>query len=731
MSVFYEIGDHSSVNDQYPGIADDGKGNDIVIWQEARRDRSEGIMMMSFHGGRPVSDPVQVSGEGLGLRPSVRRVGSDVWIAWSEFSGGRWSIVLRSYRDGVLSDPVVVEEGDALFYVSLSEIDGGAAVLYNRQAPGSSEVRLALAKNGFRPETVSVSAKCYRPSAADGGDGSFIVVYDCFNGRTYDLLARTCVAGCWSGEERIDVSDNRSTHPLVVSPEKGRFVITWYENGSSSYFRYEAVDAALKNGELDLSNRTVMVENRGWYNNVASFAAKGYVIFCYTVGRNMFASLRHPDGHWGTPALLSYNDGCGGIRPKAVILDDGSVHYVWQWTNKNGHMDRHAVVVYSTTSIDEMEAADDSETVNTPDRFCLPIPGEKDLGAIPENEKKAWLERHGIKGMLLFGDIHGQSNLSDGMGEIDQYYHYAMVDSKMDFCALTDHDCYPDNATDAEWEWNRATRNIFNAEKDFSALLAYEWTSNEYNHDFGHKNVYYPSSEGGLYQCTCEEGLNPDRLYAAIKRDGGLCIPHHPAADWGHVSAATDWDYCDESVQRAAEIFSRHADYEKTENMSRYTKNVKKFPGKCIQDALRRRYRPGFVAGSDSHQMEHGKEGGILGAFVSENTSEEVWSAIWNKRTYGTTGARILLSFRLGDAFMGEEVRTTGTRNFTAAVFAVSAVRKIEIIRNGEVAYSMKPEGRDVDISFTDPGSSDSAWYYLRVEQEDDQIAWSSPIYVN
>lgn len=35
--------------------------------------------------------------------------------------------------------------------------------------------------------------------------------------------------------------------------------------------------------------------------------------------------------------------------------------------------------------------------------------------------------------------------------------------------------------------------------------------------------------------------------------------------------------------------------------------------------------------------MEHGIEGGILGAFVPTLTSENVWNAIYNRFTYGTS----------------------------------------------------------------------------------------------
>lgn len=65
------------------------------------------------------------------------------------------------------------------------------------------------------------------------------------------------------------------------------------------------------------------------------------------------------------------------------------------------------------------------------------------------------------------------------------------------------------------------------------------------------------------------------------------------AADWGHVSADTDWNFNDYEVERLAEIMSRHAPYETDDLWSDYTKNIKKFPRHSVQEALSRGYRMG------------------------------------------------------------------------------------------------------------------------------------------
>ena len=79
-----------------------------------------------------------------------------------------------------------------------------------------------------------------------------------------------------------------------------------------------------------------------------------------------------------------------------------------------------------------------------------------------------------------------------------------------------------------------------------------------------------------------------------------------------------------------------------------------------MQDALARGYRMGFTAGS-AHQTEHGVEGRHCGAFVPPALKREyVWDAIYDRLTYGTTGARILVSLKINSAPMGSEVKAIG-----------------------------------------------------------------------
>jgi hypothetical protein len=55
----------------------------------------------------------------------------------------------------------------------------------------------------------------------------------------------------------------------------------------------------------------------------------------------------------------------------------------------------------------------------------------------------------------------------------------------------------------------------------------------------------------------------------------------------------------------------------------------------------------------------------------------------------------------------------------------------VELIRNNEFIYTQHPRRREFEFHYDDtsPRSGEN-WYYVRVEQEDGNIAWSSPIWI-
>ena len=634
-------------NAQFPGIALDG--SDVYLCWQRFVDRHDSLMASCRRGDEVVWER-EISDGGEVLHPVILAHGGAIWYAWSEYARENWRILARCYRDGQWGEVLTVASGEALFFPRLFTWQGKLHVIWTEQHKGSAAAVLCpLTEAGpGAAETVSAVGEAYRAGAAEGGDGNLYVAYDGFDGKQYKLFARARTAAGWSGEIVVSQGEDWASTPWIAAKPDGA-VVGWYDYGYMAVYSVRSADLTVRDGALAAVNPQCLKEGVDWYLDLhVASNASGLQAMAYTRSKyDVLVCTRRGSEPWSRPVLMSYGDGHCGVHPKLLVDEDDTIHLMWQFGFKNGHMERNAQVIYN--HLTPTELAQQPDYVAPPSDFTQPIPANADkrLDEHPADVVRAWLDKNGYGNLsVYFGDIHGQSGLSDGMGEVDQYYHRARDKARLDFTALTDHDCYPDWTTQSEWELLRTNCRLMNKDGELACLLAYEWTPNEYKYDYGHKNVYYRGDEGEIFRSGDKGGMTPTDLYNSIRSYKALCIPHHPAADWVMVSAATDWNFHDPEVQRAVEIYSRHAPFETFEARSKFTKNIKKMERCSVQDALARGYRMGFTAGSDSHQTEHGVEGGIVAAFVPALKREYVWDAIYDRLTYGTTGARILVSLK-------------------------------------------------------------------------------------
>ncbi len=161
--------------------------------------------------------------------------------------------------------------------------------------------------------------------------------------------------------------------------------------------------------------------------------------------------------------------------------------------------------------------------------------------------------------------------------------------------------------------------------------------------------------------------------------------------------------------------------------------------GNMVQDALARGYILGFVAGSDNHNGNPG-EGckgrfdcslfGKTGMWLDELTRESVWEALWNRRTWATTGARILVDVTINDMPMGSILPEDSSRTIRVEVHGVEELRTVEIVKNNLSVFILNNPGLDVEWSVSDGPSQPLDVYYVRVIQMDGEMAWSSPIWI-
>jgi hypothetical protein len=101
------------------------------------------------------------------------------------------------------------------------------------------------------------------------------------------------------------------------------------------------------------------------------------------------------------------------------------------------------------------------------------------------------------------------------------------------------------------------------------------------------------------------------------------------------------------------------------------------------------------------------------------------------RHCYGATDA-IILDVRSGNYVMGDEFKTKQAPALDLNVIGTGKLAKIDILRDSEVIHTIKPAGSDYRGTWTDPAPLPGAhYYYVRVLQADDEIAWGSPMWIN
>ena len=334
---------------------------------------------------------------------------------------------------------------------------------------------------------------------------------------------------------------------------------------------------------------------------------------------------------------------------------------------------------------------------------------------------------------VLWGDLHGHSNYSDGTGLPEDYFVYARDVAALDVASLTDHDHWGMQFIDRHpelWDDIRAQTARFHEPHRFVTLLGYEWTSWIY----GHRHVLYFADTGTVHSSLDPGTDTPAGLWAALGGSDALTIAHHSAG--GPI--AVDWAVPpDPRFEPVTEVVSVHGSSEAADSPSRIYDAV---PGNFVRDALDRGYRLGFVGSGDSHDGHPGNAhlagptGGLVAILSEELTRGAVLEALRARRVYATSGARVLLRASLGSVRMGDVLSTASAgdaHDLAVRVVGTDRLSRIDVIRSGAVAETLGCDGT-LECTAIRPLTAlrPGEYVYVRVVQEDGALAWSSPVFI-
>lgn len=358
---------------------------------------------------------------------------------------------------------------------------------------------------------------------------------------------------------------------------------------------------------------------------------------------------------------------------------------------------------------------------------------------------------------ILRGDLHRHTELSWDIGglsdgSLQDFYRYMIDAASMDFGASTDHQ---GGAWPYWWWYTQKMTDMYHVPGAYVPLFGYERSA---QFPFGHRNIFFlkrsdarvipfflKQGTPGFTAPTGKHGDEPSTgtpslvandtllLFEQMRRQKAIAIPHTSGTNQG-----TDWRFYDPELDPVVEIFqgcrtsfeqvgAPHVAQKPRDTAEMETVGYQ--PEGMVSNAWSKGYKLGIIASSD-HFSTHISYAMV---YTDDPSRQGILDAIKKRHTYGATD-NIILEVRMGEHFMGEQFRITGaTTPLRVKARGTRAIVRVDVIRDSEIVHSVEPKQRDVSFEFADTslkGQSGRHYYYVRLLQDDDMIAWSSPMFV-
>jgi len=740
----------------WPTMAKAPDGSLYVAWISFRqghdtiqlaRYRLEGSKLQRVGHWQPVGGP-----DTYILNPRLISTSDSVYLLYAAEVDGNWDIyAIKCSRNGPGPAIRITKDEAVDIKPAATGIGGKLAIAWESNRNGPRQIFLATLQDGqvSEPQLISsADVNSYGPSVAARGDELW-VAWHSFKNNNYDVwLRRRDAAGKWHEPVRITKAPTIDRHPRLFTNESDLWLI--YENArindyriSTTNFRRLLVAKVSKSGDLlwprGYSKRSPLYGR--CEGGSAAFDHAGRLWLAYLTPRpprsGWDVRLTCLAGDtWAKPMLLSLKKGMD--RPPALAIAGNYVVVAFQsdnlprtWSEVDKTLSAKSEISLCVVPIEKgpparslaleklVEPAEPAE-VNT-----LRVQRGEDL-------RGPTIEYAGKKLRLFYGDFHEHTDISvcNRLGDqsVDESYQCLRDIAALDFAAATDHGY---NINPYLWHYLGKMARANTDPGRFLAFLGEEWTSSfeEYSKEhpygfYGHRNLifadpYFPRWWNSRNRQTPAEVWQDLRKLKA----NFIHIPHQ-LADTGNVP--TDWNFVDETAQPVAEIFQVRGSYEYYGAPRQAVRSVPE-PGYYIQDAWAKGIVIGVIASPD-----HGGGLGKACVYATDLSRKAILDALRARHSYGTTAAKIILDVRVNGHLMGEKV--TGPAQEPVEVLVrvkcPATIERVEVCRNNQFIFTRKVNDKEASFKFIDTDKPvGSSYYYVRVVQQDGEIAWSSPVW--
>lgn len=760
-----------------PALCADAGGSAWAVWQayEGGADRLYAARWERGRWGRPVP----VSGVRGDLHDAVCGVDGErrLHVVWAQQEDADWDLWSTTLAGKSWAPPArIAGRAGTDFSPRLAATAAGSLLLVWQAWRGDNFDVLLASHSGGRwshPEVVTASpGNDWAPAVAVSPAGVVSVAWDSYRNGSYDVYLRQREGGRWSDEVLVAGSARFEANATLAADADERVWIAYEERGERwgkdrGYVTTPGFDET--NTLLGFSRARVKVLHRGRLLQPVQppeqlpvhreWGGDRSPTLAVSPTGHVWLALKRPDPEWMQLWSFKRQIPFAGWQPYATVFDgdrwsaplrvdsmlgrsdsglgvaplpDGRLLQLWHSDHRGGRW-------HNMPSSNRVYGA----LLEAPDSGAVPPRlGPSSAGVQPEpvasgareqaevrraREYRATVPRGDYR--LLRGDLHRHTDMSwDGPseGSIGDLFRYALDAAALDFVAVTDHSPPPGIEIEyVRWRTQKIT-DLFHAPPHFIPLFGYE---RSLQYPFGHRNII--EAERGHAPFPIPRPFPPDdteRLYRHVHGTGGIVIPHTTGTDHG-----TDWHVHDAHVEPVVEIYQgTRTSYEHEgapradDPRSQQALETGYRPDGFVWEAWKKGYRLGVIASSD-HLATHVAYANV---FAPVATREGLIEAMRARHTFASTD-NIILDFRAGDHLQGEDVQAAAPPRFRIRVHGTAPLRDVVLFRNFQVAHRAHAGGAQTDLTWTDPDPQPgTSHYYVRVEQEDGELAWSSPIWV-
>ncbi len=756
-------------------IAIDGSGRVWVIWS-AQRNGNFDIYARAARNGVFGPEIRVTSNAGSDLNPvAATDSGGRVWIAWQGFRdtpGSNQGLdVLAAVQTGDVFSPEATvsfspaSDWDPAIAASSS---GDVAIAWDTYDKGDYDVwyrRLRATQKIEMDPPVAVAATPNfeaRPSAAFDARNRLWIAYEVSTprwGKNFGAYETTGTPLYEDHDIRVKCFDGDAVYTtsgdlINVLPgapaalrrargvRPGRNILQ--PNPAMAGNRRPNANVAPRNAVLNSSPRIAVDSAGGVY--LAFRSLDGPANSRSPVGSVWFEHVVYFDGHnWVGPVFLPRTDGLLGNRPALVTLEPGHLLAVSAMDHRQttpqglgpAAADRINGDLYSADlRLDGLPPPSQKPELMA---VMRDRPSSPDPRSIAEQDQVALVRTYRIETpggqrlRILRGDFHRHTEYSlDGTrdGSLSDAYRYLIDAASLDWGGCCDTE-YGGGGHEYFWWTQQKTADEYKLGNQFISLFAYEhqvrWPEGHRVVMFGKRGIRpVPHLAPVAIDAPMAPAPDTQQLYRYLRMYGGISVPHASATDLG-----TDWRDHDAQVEPVVEIYQgQRQSYEK-EDSPRAAKpddaiNNWRAAG-TVTAALNKGYRLGFVAGSDHHSTHIA----FTNVLAAQPTREAILDAIRQRHVYASTD-NIVADVRSGDHLPGDEFSSAGPPEISVKLIGSAPFAKVTIVKDGKDVFYIDPKSKEVNFQWREkePSVGATSYYYVRGEQTDGQLVWTSPMWI-